>query len=104
MRRDIIIKEKVALYYEINPMHLTGASRTLRHLRPRQIAMYLCHKHMTVSVSEIARRFGRDHATVLHNLKVMENLLATDPEIKDDVAFIEKGLPWMLDGHLNVKL
>ena len=54
--------------------------------RPRQIAMYVCKKLTTRSLPDIGRRFGgRDHTTVIHAVKKIEALRASDPAINQQV-------------------
>jgi chromosomal replication initiator protein len=55
--------------------------------------MYLCKKHTTQSVSRIGIVIGnRDHATVLHAIKNVENLLTTDAEFKAKFDAVEAQL------------
>lgn len=56
----------------------------------RQAAMHLCKKHTTQSVSRIGTLVGgRDHATVLHALKSVDNLLSTDNDFKEKYESVE---------------
>ena len=60
--------------------------RTRSVARPRQIAMYLCKQLTTRSYPDIGRRFGgRDHTTVLHAVKKIDQLMAEDEQIARDV-------------------
>ena len=66
---------------------------SLRDTRPRQIAMYLA-KHMTNrSLPEIGRRFGgRDHTTVMHGVRRIEELKTLDSQIADDLELLRRAL------------
>mgnify|MGYP000259390389 CR=1 FL=1 len=71
------------------------AFRSRRHdvLHPRQIAMYLCKQHTTRSYPDIGRHFGgRDHTTVLHGVRKIDSLLATDEQIARDVEALTRKL------------
>ena len=59
--------------------------------RPRQIAMYLAKQHTTKSLPEIGRNFSnRDHTTVIHAVKKIEELIKKDNEIKHNINEIKK--------------
>jgi chromosomal replication initiator protein len=74
---------------------LLSERRAREVARPRQIAMYLAKKMTPRSLPEIGRRFGkRDHTTVMHAVKKVEQLRAEDREIDSDVATLAR----LLDG------
>ena len=59
--------------------------------RPRQIAMYLVKKYTTNSLPDIGRKFSnRDHTTVIHAVKKIEELFKNDNEIKHSITEIKK--------------
>ena len=61
--------------------------------RPRQIAMYLTKKYTTNSLPEIGRKFSnRDHTTVIHAVKKIDELVKNDNEIKHNITEIKKRL------------
>ena len=61
--------------------------------RPRQIAMYLAKQHTANSLPDIGRKFSdRDHTTVIHAVKKIEELIGKDSEIKENIAEIKKKL------------
>ena len=67
--------------------------RNIRHLaRARQIGMYLSSVLTLNPINEIGRRFGRDHSTVAHGIRAIENLLTRDPAIQSAVAAIKARL------------
>jgi chromosomal replication initiator protein len=61
--------------------------------RPRQVAMYLA-KHLTSrSLPEIGRRFGgRDHTTVMHAIRKIEELSSGDAVLSEDIRLIRRSL------------
>jgi chromosomal replication initiator protein len=61
--------------------------------RPRQVAMYLARELTPMSLPCIGRLFGkRDHTTVIHAIKTVERLIATDTEFAADVAVLREEL------------
>ena len=61
--------------------------------RPRQVAMYLAKQLTPRSLPEIGRKFGgRDHTTVIHAIKKVEELLAADKAFAEDVEMLRRML------------
>lgn len=87
------IQRKVSDYYNIRLSDIIGPKRLRAYARPRQIAMYLC-KHLTSrSLPEIGRRFGgRDHTTVMHGVRRIDELQHTDGQLADDVEMLRRAL------------
>ena len=89
------IQRKVAEYFGLKMSDLLSARRAVEVARPRQVAMYLAKKLTPRSLPEIGRRFGnRDHTTVMHAVKRIDELRAKDPELDSDVAALTR----LLDG------
>ncbi len=89
------IQRKVAEYYGLKLGDMLSARRAIEVARPRQVAMYLAKKLTPRSLPEIGRRFGgRDHTTVMHAVKRIDELRAKDPELDGDVAQLSR----LLDG------
>ncbi len=87
------IQRKVADHYNIRLSDMIGPKRLRAFARPRQVAMWLCKKLTTRSLPEIGRRFGgRDHTTVMHGVKRIEELRLTDPHIAEDVELLRRSL------------
>ncbi|MDR2377737.1 MAG: chromosomal replication initiator protein DnaA, partial [Puniceicoccales bacterium] len=60
---------------------------------PRQVAMYLCRLITSQSLVEIGQTFGgRDHGTVIHACKAVENMMEQDPTIKRSVEHLKQTL------------
>lgn len=80
------IQRRVAEYYNLRLGDLLSARRARVVARPRQVAMYLAKQLTTRSLPEIGRKFGgRDHTTVMHAIRKIEELKATDITIREDV-------------------
>jgi chromosomal replication initiator protein len=62
----------VAQFFGVRRSELAGRSRARATLRPRQLAMYLCRRYTSASLSEIGRALGRDHPAVANALRVVE--------------------------------
>jgi len=62
-------------------------------VRPRQVAMYLAKTLTLRSLPEIGRRFGgRDHTTVLHAVRKIENLVGTDSALAEEIELLKRQL------------
>ena len=87
------IQRKVSDHYNIRLSDMIGPKRLRSYARPRQVAMYLC-KHMTSrSLPEIGRRFGgRDHTTVMHGVRRIEELKVQDGQIAEDLELLRRSL------------
>lgn len=85
------IQRKVADHFNIRLSDMIGPKRVRTIARPRQVAMYLS-KHLTPrSLPEIGRRFGgRDHTTIMHGVKKIEELMATDSQLADDLQLLRR--------------
>lgn len=84
------VAETIAKRHRLTLADITGPCRRRSVARPRQIAMYAIRKlcpHMSLPM--IGRVLGhRDHTTVLHGVRKLEELMAVDGDIADEVAFI----------------
>lgn len=87
------IQRKVSEYYNIRLSDIIGPKRLRSYARPRQVAMYLCKQLTSRSLPEIGRRFGgRDHTTVMHGVKRIEELKLKDGQIAEDVEMLRRAL------------
>lgn len=87
------IQRKVSDHYNIRLSDLIGPKRLRVYARPRQVAMFLAKQHTSRSLPEIGRRFGgRDHTTVMHGVRRIEELINTDSQIADDVELLRRAL------------
>jgi chromosomal replication initiator protein len=87
------IQRKVSDHYNIRLSDMVGPKRVRNFARPRQIAMYLSKQMTSRSLPDIGRRFGgRDHTTVMHGVKKIEELMITDSQIADDIELLRRSL------------
>jgi len=77
-----IIQRVVAEEYHLTPNDLKNKKRSSGIVRPRQISMYLCRELTKYSLTEIGQAFGgRDHTTVLHSCKLIEETSRFDTNL-----------------------
>jgi len=87
------IQKKVAEYYRIKTAEMRSARRAREVARPRQVAMYLSKQLTARSLPEIGRSFGgRDHTTVMHAIRKVEELSANDASFAEDVDLLRRML------------
>lgn len=87
------IQRKVADHYNIRLTDMHSARRARQVARPRQVAMYLAKQLTARSLPEIGRKFGgRDHTTVMHAVRKVEELMTDDAQIAQDVEVIRRAL------------
>lgn len=87
------IQRKVAEHYNIRLSDMIGPKRLRAVARPRQVAMYLAKQLTPRSLPEIGRRFGgRDHTTIMHGVRKIEELMATDSQLSDDLQMLRRQL------------
>ena len=85
------IQKLVASHFNLNIQEMLSQRRSRSLARPRQIAMYLAKQHTTNSLPDIGRKFSnRDHTTVIHAVKKIDELLKKDNEIRQSVSEIKK--------------
>lgn len=89
------IQKQVASHFNIRISDMHSARRARSVARPRQVAMYLSKQLTARSLPEIGRKFGgRDHTTVMHAVKKVEELKTSDPGFAEDVELLRR----MLEG------
>lgn len=95
-RRRITIDEiqrTVCEYYRLDRNEMSSKRRARAVARPRQVAMYLAKVMTPRSYPEIGRKFGgRDHSTVIHAVKLVEQLRGEDTEMDNDVRMLLRQL------------
>jgi chromosomal replication initiator protein len=83
------IQREVARYYNIRQTEMHSNRRSRNIVRPRQIAMYLAKNLTNCSYPQIGSRFGdRDHTTVMHAVRKIEDMMTEDRQMADDVVMI----------------
>ena len=89
---DEIIR-KVAYHYNLRLSDMLSPRRARSVARPRQVAMFLSKMLTSKSLPEIGRRFGgRDHTTVIHAVRKIEELKAVYNQIAEDVELLRRML------------
>lgn len=89
------IQKRVAEHFQIRLSDMSSARRSRTVARPRQIAMYLSKQLTSRSLPEIGRAFGgRDHTTVIHAVRKVEELMKADVAFAEDVELLTR----MLEG------
>jgi chromosomal replication initiator protein len=87
------IQRIVARQYNVSRADLLSSRRTANVVRPRQVAMYLAKVLTLRSLPEIGRRFGgRDHTTVLHAVRKIENLAGNDSAFAEEIESLKRQL------------
>jgi len=87
------IQKAVSTHFALKPVDLISARRAVVVARPRQIAMYLAKRLTTRSLPELGRKFGgRDHSTVIHAVRRIEELRDTDRELDGAVRTLLREL------------
>jgi chromosomal replication initiator protein len=87
------IQKRVAEHFNIKLADMQSPRRARQVARPRQIAMFLAKQLTTRSLPEIGRKFGgRDHTTVMHAVKKVEELCTADSGFAEDVDLLRRML------------
>ena len=85
------IQKKVAEHFNIRLTDMHSPRRSRSVARPRQIAMYLAKSITSRSLPEIGRKFGgRDHTTVMHAVKKIEELKQEDNNFNEDIDLLKR--------------
>ncbi|TCR90830.1 chromosomal replication initiator protein DnaA [Rhizobium sp. BK376] len=85
------IQRIVARHYNVSRQELVSNRRTRVIVKPRQIAMYLSKTLTPRSFPEIGRRFGgRDHTTVLHAVRKIEELISGDSKLSHEIELLKR--------------
>lgn len=79
------ILEVTADYYGLKISDLKSVRRERRIARPRQMAMYLSKLLTSLSLPDIGMHFERDHTTILHAIRTIEDLVSKDEQLQDDL-------------------
>ena len=89
------IQKQVAAHFNIRVSDMHSARRARSVARPRQVAMYLAKQLTSRSLPEIGRKFGgRDHTTVMHAVRKVDELREGDVTFAEDVELLRR----MLEG------
>lgn len=86
------IQKKVAEHFNISVKELQSSRRARTVARPRQVAMYLAKQLTSRSLPEIGRKFDRDHTTVMHAVRKVEELIVEDPTLAENIEILRRSL------------
>ncbi len=87
------IQRKVCEYFNIKIADIVSSKRLKNITRPRQVAMFLCKQLTPRSLPEIGKKFGgRDHTTVLHAVKKVQELCTQYEDFANDVDILKRAL------------
>ena len=86
------IQKKVAEHFNISVKEMQSSRRARTVARPRQIAMYLAKQLTSRSLPEIGRKFDRDHTTVMHAVRKVEELIMEDVSLAENVDALRRTL------------
>ena len=68
---------------------IKGKSRVKEHVYARHLIFYLFRKHTTLTLKSAGELFNRDHTTVLHALNNLQDIMDTEPAVKNEVELLE---------------
>ncbi len=84
------ICEIVYTFFNVTKEDFFSKKRSREIVQARQVSMYLCKKHTNLSLKSIGEAIERDHATVVHAIKTVTNLIETDKGLRAHIEQIEK--------------
>lgn len=94
-RRELdidLIKETVSKYFKIEVSDLSSKNRANSIAYPRQVAMYLCRNMLDCALGNIGSAFEKDHTTIMHGVKKIDEKIKTIESVKQDIENIKKML------------
>ncbi|MEZ0329177.1 MAG: chromosomal replication initiator protein DnaA [Dissulfuribacterales bacterium] len=89
------IQEMLCRFYKLTTAELTSKSRKRSVLWPRQLGMYLARQYTCESLEIIGKTFGRDHATVIHAVKQVQQIIKDGGKLKAEIDFLSTQLEKM---------
>ncbi|MDR1238778.1 MAG: chromosomal replication initiator protein DnaA [Treponema sp.] len=84
------IQRVVAEYFSLSPNDLKGKKRTQNIVFPRQLSMYIAREITEYSTTEIGQAFIRDHTTVMHACKNIEERIRSDPTLESTIETLKR--------------
>ena len=92
-----LIIGQVCKFYSVDEVALRGSQRNKGISEPRQVAMYLIRSLTNLSFPEIGQQFAKDHATVMYNIKKVENALKQgNTELQNNIRDITANINSLL--------
>lgn len=86
------IQKEIASFYNIKTSDLTSNSRLRAVARPRQVAMYLAKNLTSDSLPKIGASFGKNHATVIHSVKLISQMMEENHQLMQEIKVLEEKL------------
>lgn len=86
----ITIGEFVSAQFHVSVKEMQSRTRKKAIVFPRQVAMYLSRRHTQQSLADIGKAFGRDHATVLHSIKVVTDRITRDVSVSAQLELLNR--------------
>ena len=86
------IQKEVSNYFGIKIYDIKSSKKQKNIAFPRQISMYLVRRYNGASYPEIGEKFGKDHSTVIHAVKKIENLIKDDLSIKNTINSLSRSI------------
>ncbi|MCI8469844.1 MAG: chromosomal replication initiator protein DnaA [Eggerthellaceae bacterium] len=84
------IQGVVEKFYRVDHGQMVGKSRTRSITHPRHVAIYLCRTILDLPFQEVAKQFNRDHSTVMHSVRYVEEKLGTSREVQEEIEILRK--------------
>ena len=87
-----LIISVVAEHFGVKPEDITSKKRNSEFVLPRQVVMYLCRELTNISQVNIGKLGKKDHTTVIHGVKKIENDIAVNEDLRNKIEIIKKKL------------
>lgn len=95
------IQKAVAQKYYVTLDQIVSPERTATLVTPRQLAMYIAKKFTNKSLPEIAKNFGKSHATIIHGVKTINKRLDVEPELRENLISIISSLGLTMEDKVD---
>ena len=95
------IQAAVAKKYAVSINQMLSTERTQSIVTPRQLAMYIARKFTPKSLPEIAKKFEKTHATIIHGVKNIEKRMDVEPDLKSTLAEILSEFGYKLSDQMD---
>ncbi|RJR54410.1 MAG: chromosomal replication initiator protein DnaA [Desulfobacteraceae bacterium] len=86
------IRALVCQYFKIDPSVLQSKSRKAAHSYPRNVYVYLCRRHTSMTLEEIGQSINRNHSTIVYACEVIERKMKGDAKVKNQISFLGQRL------------
>lgn len=87
------IMNALCMFYDVESKYIFGKKRDRPYARPRQVLCYIAKNHIPdITLKEIGRFLGRDHSTVIHSVRSVENEMSYNQKFADEINKIKEML------------